>query len=88
MGYLSAVGTIAAGNTAQDVITEGHNYNAIVFNNESDTNMRVAVDATATSSVGELVYANTSATFNGLCGRKMSVLCTTTGKVYSLREAL
>jgi hypothetical protein len=88
INMLHATGTIAAGGTAQDAIAAGHHYNTIVFNNESDTDMRVCVDATAASNTGEIVYANTSATFNGLCGRKMSVLCATINKIYSLREAL
>jgi hypothetical protein len=87
MAY-SNYGTCTLGGTAQDILAEGHQFMSIVFNNESDTAMRIRVDGTATSITGEIVYPNSSATFNNLAGRRMSMLCATTAKIFSYREAL
>lgn len=79
-------GTCTTGATAQDILAEGHKFRSIVFVNESDTAMRIAVGATAAAAVGDLVAAGTSQIFKSLHGRKVSMLCATTGKAFSFRE--
>lgn len=80
-------GTVTEGGTAQDITTEGHGFFGVIFQNESDTEMRVSVDETATDETGTVVAAGASAYFGNLIGRRMSLFCATTGKAFSFRQA-
>ena len=81
-------GSIASGGTAQNALAEGHNFQSVVFQNVSDEDMTVAVNATAAAGTsGEVVYSESSAVFTNLNGKKLSVVSATTGKKYVIREA-
>lgn len=80
--------SIASGTVAQDILAAGHNFLAIRILNDSDTAMRVAVDAVCTSSTGENIAAGAAATFRNLCGRRVNTYGATTGKTFAWHEEI
>lgn len=81
-------GTVTSGGTAQDILADGHAVFAVIIENESDTDFRARVGATATTSAGDLVKAGTSQEFRNLLGRRISIFGATTGKAWSFRETI
>lgn len=87
MAYSNS-GSVTSGGTGQDILAAGHNFLAVKILNDSDTAMRVVVDAVATSSTGENIAAGASATFRNLLGRRVSVFGATTGKTFAWHEEI
>lgn len=75
-----------ADTTATDALAAGHNYDAVVIQALAN-NIIVNIDANAAVGAGETVFANTSATFTNLKGRRVSVYAASATS-YSIREEI
>lgn len=76
-------GTIAANNTAEDILPANNNFIAVVIQ-AIGADLRVNVDANASASAGETIFADTSATFTNLTGKRISAYGAM-GTAYSIR---
>ncbi len=82
-------GTIAAPNTAEDILPQGHSLTAVVLSIEDGGSVRFNVGANATASLGELIVAPAdgvaSATITNLVQQRISVYGTASN--WSIRTA-
>lgn len=86
MSYSNS-GSIVAGTTAQDILAVGHNVFGIVFQNTSNEDQRIRIDAVASAVTGEVVAAGEHRFFGNLLGRRISIYAATTDKTFAWREA-
>lgn len=83
-------GTITSGGTAQDVAAANPARQFLVFQNTSDTDMRISVTGTPTATVGILCPANGGGyewnTPGFIPTSTLKVFCATTGKAFTCNE--